>query len=152
MAVGWALNGVNQEQRQHAMYMRQREAEMNARQPAMGPVDGEDFRAQMNAQAEARRKLHQEILEGEMEASRSNWRPLVSYTGNLSRIGQELLNTDGAWKKLSKYYAPDDPDRFLLNSLGPQYPWYWSAGVLAVLFGLSLCILNFRVRSMDRLR
>ena len=27
--------------------------------------------------------------------------------------------------------------------MGPQYPWYWSAAVLAGLFGLSACILNF---------
>jgi ABC-2 type transport system permease protein len=31
-------------------------------------------------------------------------------------------------------------------------PWYWSAGVLAGLFGLSLCILTTRVKSLDRLR
>jgi hypothetical protein len=36
--------------------------------------------------------------------------------------------------------------------MNPEYPWYWSAGVLAVLFGLSVCILNFRIRSLDRLK
>ena len=35
---------------------------------------------------------------------------------------------------------------------GPDYPWYWSAGVLAGLFGLSVCILSSRVKTMDRLR
>jgi ABC-2 type transport system permease protein len=35
---------------------------------------------------------------------------------------------------------------------GPSYPWYWSAGVLAGLFGLSLWILSLRVRSLDRLK
>jgi ABC-2 type transport system permease protein len=34
----------------------------------------------------------------------------------------------------------------------PSYPWYWSAGVLAGLFGLSLWILSSRVKSLDRLR
>jgi hypothetical protein len=34
----------------------------------------------------------------------------------------------------------------------PNPPWYWSAGVLAGLFGLSLCILTTRVKSLDRLR
>ena len=34
----------------------------------------------------------------------------------------------------------------------PQYPWYWSATVLTVLFGLSVCLLNYRVRSLDRLK
>ena len=36
--------------------------------------------------------------------------------------------------------------------MNPEYPWYWSAAVLAVLFGLSVCILHFRVRSLDRLK
>jgi ABC-2 type transport system permease protein len=34
----------------------------------------------------------------------------------------------------------------------PETPWYWSAGVLTALFGLSLCTLSFRVKSLDRLR
>ena len=34
----------------------------------------------------------------------------------------------------------------------PQYPWIWSAGVLAGLLGLSLWILSTRVKSLDRLR
>ena len=49
-------------------------------------------------------------------------------------------------------YPPEERDQFLLSTLGPQYPWYWSAGVLAILLGLSACILNYRVRSLDRLR
>ena len=36
--------------------------------------------------------------------------------------------------------------------MGPQYPWYWSAAVLAGLFGLSVCILNFSIKSLDRLK
>ncbi|MBL8822783.1 MAG: ABC transporter permease subunit [Planctomycetia bacterium] len=32
------------------------------------------------------------------------------------------------------------------------YPWYWSAGVLVFMGVLSLCILMFRVKSLDRLR
>lgn len=35
---------------------------------------------------------------------------------------------------------------------GPSYPWYWSAGVLVGLFGLSLCILSSRVKTLDRLK
>ena len=48
--------------------------------------------------------------------------------------------------------TPRTSSAFLVGALGPQYPWYWSAGVLAGLFGLSACILNFRVRSLDRLK
>jgi hypothetical protein len=35
--------------------------------------------------------------------------------------------------------------------MGPQFPWYWSAGVLVGLFGLSACILNL-VKSLDKLK
>jgi len=43
-------------------------------------------------------------------------------------------------------------DRRLAESWVPQYPWTWSAAVLAGLWGLSLCILSTRVKSLDRLR
>ena len=43
-------------------------------------------------------------------------------------------------------------ERRLADQMVPQYPWVWSAGVLAVLLGLSTCILTRRVKSLDRLR
>jgi hypothetical protein len=43
-------------------------------------------------------------------------------------------------------------DRFLLDQLGPQYPWYWSAAVLAALFALSVWILKRSIKSLDRLK
>ena len=87
------------------------------------------------------------------EAAKTDWRPLVSYTANLSRVGRQLLGTDAAWHKLSELQPPQMRRRVVLSQLpGPQYPWYWSAGVLAGLFGLSACILNLSVRSLDRLR
>jgi hypothetical protein len=36
--------------------------------------------------------------------------------------------------------------------MGNQYPWYWSAAVLAGVFALSAGILNFSVKSLDRLK
>ena len=77
---------------------------------------------------------------------------LVSYTANLSRIGQSLLGVDAAWEKWSRLRPAKERDHFLAETLGPQYPWYWSAGVLAVLLGLSACILNYQIRSLDRLK
>jgi hypothetical protein len=88
----------------------------------------------------------------QMEASKTDWRPLISYTANLSRIGRQLLGTDAAWQKLSEMQPPPMRERFLAQWVGPQYPWYWSAGVLVGLFGLSACILSLSVRSLDRLR
>jgi hypothetical protein len=44
--------------------------------------------------------------------------------------------------------VPDFPSPFR----GPVYPWYWSAGVLLGLFGISAWILSHRVKTLDRLR
>ena len=48
--------------------------------------------------------------------------------------------------------SPFERNRYLAESLGPQYPWHWSAAVLAGLFGISACILSLSIRSLDRLR
>jgi hypothetical protein len=92
-------------------------------------------------------------LEEEVAAARKDWYPLVSYTANLNRVGKVFLDTDSAWKKLAEFQqAGPMRENFLLEWLGYQYPWYWSGGILAGLMGISVCILNFRVRSLDRLR
>ncbi|HEY1683655.1 MAG TPA: ABC transporter permease subunit [Tepidisphaeraceae bacterium] len=89
----------------------------------------------------------------QLQNSRTDWRPLVSYTENLSRVERALLGTDNSWRKLSEL-LPDDRDvnHFLVDYAGPFYPWYWSALVLLGLFGLSACTLNFPIKSLDRLR
>ena len=103
------------------------------------------------------------------EAAPTNWRPLCSYTANLERLGEALLNTDAAWVSIGRAIegprtvmqpffssAGTEPqpsnERRLADQLVPQYPWIWSAGVLAGLLGLSLWTLNLRVKSLDRLR
>jgi hypothetical protein len=104
----------------------------------------------------------------EAETAPTNWRPLCSYTANLQRLGESLLNTDRAWVEIGRAiekpraaFRPflgggSEPapinERRLADRLVPQYPWTWSAGVLAALLGLSLWILNVRVKSLDRLR
>lgn len=93
-----------------------------------------------------------EFLDAKIEASKTNWRPLFSYTSNLSRVGQQLLGTDASWEKLGKLQPAQMRSRFLLRFRGWQYPWYWSALVLVALFGFSACILNFAVKSLDRLK
>lgn len=85
--------------------------------------------------------------------SRRDWRPLVSYTANLVRIGGLLLDTDSAAKRLIGVFTP--PGQPIVPAMivsGPQYPWWWSAAVLTGVFGLSLWILTSRVKSLDRLR
>ncbi len=99
--------------------------------------------------SEQRRQARANFAKEDEEDSKSNWRPIVSYQANLSRIGSELLGTDAAWKTLSalpiaRGHRISDPE--------PSYPWYWSGAVLAGLFVLSACILSLSVRSLDRLR
>jgi len=43
-------------------------------------------------------------------------------------------------------------ERRLAEQMVPQYPWQWSAGVLLGLWLLSVMILSFRVKSLDRLK
>jgi ABC-2 type transport system permease protein len=88
----------------------------------------------------------------QMDAWKQDWRPLLSYKANLSRIGEQLLGTSQSWENL--YQAMPAHERFqsFTKILSPQYPWYWSAIVLLVLFGLSACILNLRIKSLDRLK
>jgi len=93
-----------------------------------------------------------DVAAEEIEAAKTNWRPLVSYTANLSRLGRQLLGTDACLRTLSKLEPAFGRQQYLMRWMGPQYPWTWSAGVLAGLFGLSACILSFAVRSLDRLR
>ncbi|MGO9110104.1 MAG: hypothetical protein ACLP9L_12800 [Thermoguttaceae bacterium] len=113
----------------------------------------------------------QQIEQAMRESRKTDWRPLFSYTANLNRLGEALMNTDAAWVQISrtvekqrtqveamsapwmdmKQLEPAD-ERRLAETYAPQYPWTWSAAVLAGLFGLSLCILCTRVKSLDRLR
>ena len=83
--------------------------------------------------------------------SRTDWRPVVSYSTNLDRIGDWLLDTDAAWvaigKAIERPRAASGPmanihaggrlpgeltgpanDRMLADHMVWQFPWYWSAG------------------------
>jgi len=120
--------------------------------PNQPPLEPAEQAKQQRAWQDAQRKAWEDFEGDEFQDARTDWRTLVSYTDNLSRIGQQLLGTNACWETLSELRPANERRRFLLNRAGSQYPWYWSAAVLAGLFGLSVCILNFRVKSMDRLR
>lgn len=113
------------------------------------------------------------------EVAVRDWRPILSYASNLDRLADLLLDTDSAWVTIGReverprrFVGPmmalgmnprdrarvaalfEQPinERRLANQLVPQYPWYWSAGVLAGLLVLSLWVLTFRIQSLDRLK
>lgn len=148
--VSGILNTVDREQRRHDFY-RKAFAVQQAQRPPTGK-SRDEMAAYHQAQADSYRRAQRDFEADELRAAKTNWRPLISYTANLSRIGQFLLRTDARWEKLSLNHPESERQRYLLENQGPQYPWYWSAIVLAGLFGISACILNFRIRSLDRLR
>ncbi|HSV16321.1 MAG TPA: ABC transporter permease subunit [Tepidisphaeraceae bacterium] len=149
--VGHALQAVDSQDRRQAYYNK-----ITVTRP-MGRDDASLSNAERQRQ---RREWHRAIQRAndeyrvaELEFSKNDWRPLVSYSANLSRLGQQLLHTNQTWAKLAAMQPdPASRDRILALYMGPQFPWYWSAGVLVGLFGLSACILNFSVKSLDKLK
>ncbi len=95
---------------------------------------------------------NEQFLTDELQAAKSDWRPLISYTGNLQRIEERLLNTNAAWRKLSELSPASQRGPILLQLLDTQYPWYWSAAVLFGLAAISTCTLSLTIKSLDRLK
>src|SRR5207249_1841369 len=83
---------------------------------------------------------------------KSDWCPIASYTENLLRICRQLLDTRSAWQPLAKFFPANGRTQMLAALSGVSYPWYWSALILASLFGISLWVLSLRVKSLDRLK
>ena len=98
------------------------------------------------------RRFDDGYLDAQLETQKSDWRPIVSYTNNLSRIGRQLLGTDTCYEKLAELEPKQTRVMYRLIHQTDQYPWYWSAGVLVALFAISASILSLSVRSLDRLR
>jgi ABC-2 type transport system permease protein len=102
-----------------------------------------------------RRHRHEDptsFVEQELEAARTDWRPLVSYTSNLARVGEEMLGTSAAWEKVTSLRPGPERAIARLRTIDVQYPWTWSAGVLLAVFGVSAWTLNRSIKSLDRLK
>jgi ABC-type transport system involved in multi-copper enzyme maturation permease subunit len=156
---------------QQAFQRDQEEAMRDAQNPKM-PAEERAARAdarQKRAEARQRQMGHfggpdpHEIA----KLFHNDWRPCVSYTANLLRIGDALLGTYRAqdrWAAVQRRRAPQPPPNFAgaepdddlsddeQLSMSPRWPWYWSGIILLALGGLSVWILNTRVKSLDRLR
>src|SRR5579884_955492 len=124
------------------------------------------------AQAQTSEKARSESV----AAMQGDWRPLCSYVANLGRMADLLLDTDSAWVNIGRGVErsrraalqggfgampfgrraarepPAGDERRLANQMVPQYPWWWSASVLAGLLGLSTWTLTRRIQSLDRLK
>ena len=118
---------------------------------------------------EAWMMVEQRVEQAKAETARTDWRPLCSYTANLERLGEALLNTDAAWVEIGRaveatagplaqpFVGRGGAGRRSTIAASPtssyrSIPWIWSAGVLAGLLGLSIWILSTRVKSLDRLK
>jgi ABC-2 type transport system permease protein len=99
-----------------------------------------------------RQNFEEALLNDVQAAAKSNWRPLISYRANLARLGGQMLGTNASVEKLAQLQPRQFGPGFIQRAMGTQYPWYWSAVVLAALFGLSVCILKLSIKSLDRLR
>jgi ABC-2 type transport system permease protein len=95
---------------------------------------------------------NEEFLNTEIVAAKSDWRPLISYTSNLRRIGEYLLGTNAAWERLGQLSPVGQRQRILLQLMGNQFPWYWSAAVLVGLFVLSAWTLTYSIKPLDQLK
>ncbi len=147
--VASALQATDQSQRRQALYRRAMAEQPSTPVPPRAP---RGTRRQFGHRPPRPAWVSAEFEKEEIEAGKTNWRPLVSYTANLSRVGRQLLGTDDCWKRLSELQPAVGREYYLLRFIGPQYPWYWSAGVLVGLFFLSAGILSRTFRSLDRLR
>jgi ABC-2 type transport system permease protein len=144
---GTVLEGVNREQKMHEKSRKIWEVQRIEQKPGQK----QSFQEQQR-QRDEQMKAYREMLKEEVEDAKADWRPLVSYTANLRRVGEALLGTDTCWEKLSMNKPEDERGQYLLRNMDSHYPWYWSAAVLLVLLGVSVCILNLRVKSLDRLK
>jgi ABC-2 type transport system permease protein len=174
-SVGGVLNGIHRAALfQETWREEQKAVETDSKTPPSENAyfDPDDPPQQQSTQNRGRRSNNWSEIQNRTNqkmaaAAASDWRPLCSYTANLQRLGEALLDTDSAWVEIGRAIeapratmgsffghgnsAPID-DRRLADRLVPQYPWIWSAGVLVGLLGLSIWILSTRVKSLDRLK
>jgi ABC-type transport system involved in multi-copper enzyme maturation permease subunit len=135
------------------------------------PPDVEEQREWYQKWQRAQGRLWSEAEALDREERRDDWRPLVSYPTNLDRIGEVLFDYDSAWVTFGR--ATEQPraavgrfarrgldldeegpanERRLADQMAWQYPWRWSAGVLAGLVLVSLGVMTRQVKSLDRLK
>ncbi len=116
--VGSILNQVNMEQRRHDVYRRQAKAFPVQRQGEKPLTQRGAVRAatshgrwnQKSAPTSGSRRIRQ---------PKTDWRPLVSYTANLSRVGQQLLETRRGLGRVEPIRARRGARRFFAEEPGP---------------------------------
>jgi ABC-type transport system involved in multi-copper enzyme maturation permease subunit len=165
---GIQMNGPFPSLRGNARWMRN-----TAPGPGEPPLTEEEKAQQRwwRAYGEEQGRLSANAEAARLAQGATDWRPVVSYATNLDRLADWLLDTDSAWVLLGRTIerprqmvgplargrgvpVPDGPvnDRRLADRMAWQFPWYWSAGVLAGVWVVSVFVLSRRVKSLDRLK
>jgi ABC-2 type transport system permease protein len=174
-AVAGVLTGIQSQALYHSIWQeeiaRGKYVPPNTPPPDPDDVSSNQNRYNRGPSGEVWQRVRERVSLAEAEGAPTNWRPLFSYTANLQRLGEALLNTDAAWVEIGRAIevpraaltpllgrgakgakSAEINNRRLADQLVPQYPWIWSAGVLAGLLGLSLWTLSTRIKSLDRLK
>jgi len=121
----------------------------------VAPKTPDEMRQEIRRRQNVRQQgyLHMQQLQSDVwEATKTDWRPMISYTTNLTRLEQQFLGTQPAWETVASFLPPEQQGAYLMRMSGPQYPWIWSAELLAGLSVVSIGVLQLRIRSLDRLR
>jgi hypothetical protein len=174
-AVAGVLTGIDQGTMHQELLQEELAAEGLGNPPKWkGQPDDEEWKRYWEGFQRAQGRANTRFERARGEAAPTDWRPLFSYTANLERLGEGLLGTDAAWVAVGRAveapraafgkffpgprrrFGPAESDatneRRLADQFVPQYPWWWSAGILGGLMGLSVWTLSSRVKSLDRLR
>lgn len=146
ISLAWVLTHVEQARRQDEFLGRS----MARVEPI--PQDSPDAPQKRRAMQLAQERIFEEYQAAELHSIETDWRPMVSYIANLTRVGERLLGTRACWDRLSLMRPQSERAQFIYDHAGPQYPWHWSALVLLGVSGCSAWILNRRVKSLDRLK
>ena len=102
--VATILEGVGHEQRFHAYHRHARWPNSESQPPTHQP---EQARRQQAHGEGNMRKAMQDFQADQLEAAKTDWRPLVSYTANLSRVGQATARDRRLLGKLGELARPE---------------------------------------------
>ena len=99
-AVAGVLDGIQREALFHTIWQEEMaRGNLDQNDLPLDPDEPPSERSRRNrgVSGEAWQRVQQRVEQAEAEAAPTNWRPLCSYTANLQRLGEALLNTDAAW-------------------------------------------------------
>src|SRR5262249_21771489 len=98
---GLILEIVSREQRREEQY-RAAYSERNVHPQARPARTPQDQQKQLQEQQQRQRQMWADMESAELESARKEWGPMVSYMANLARVGQRLLGSDAAWRRLAE--------------------------------------------------